>query len=189
MVTGRLVEPSDIGQIVLDGGNIEAAEEFPYLGSLITNSGRMDMDVDRRIALASRAFDALRKAVFLDKNLSLSIKRRIYNACVLSVLLYAAECWTPLMKHYRKLNTFHHRCIRIILGISNRQQWSQHITMADVRRRWGDTMLVSCRVKLKHLEWLGHLTRMSDTRLPKHVFLSGFLNLGLGVVLEKDGKM
>ena len=42
--------------------------------------------------------------------------------------------------------------------------------MADVRRRWGDTMLVSCRVKLKCLEWLGHLARMSDTRLPKCVF-------------------
>ena len=61
--------------------------------------------------------------------------------------------------------------------------------MADVRRRWGDTMLVSCRVKLKRLEWLGHLVRMSDTRLPKRVFLAGFLNLDLGVVLEKDGKM
>ena len=47
MMTGRLVEQSDIEQIVLDGGNIEAVEEFPYLGSLITSSGRMDMDIDR----------------------------------------------------------------------------------------------------------------------------------------------
>ena len=59
MVTGRLLEPSDIEPIVLDGGNIEAVEEFPYLGSLITNSGRMDMDVDRWIALASRVFGTL----------------------------------------------------------------------------------------------------------------------------------
>ena len=92
MMTGRLVEQSDIEQIVLDGGNIEAVEEFPYLGSLITSSGRMDMDIDRRIALVSRAFGALCKAVFLDKNLSLSIKRSVYNACVLYVLLYGAEC-------------------------------------------------------------------------------------------------
>ena len=77
------------------------------------------MDVDRRIAHASRAFGALRKPVFLDKNLSLSIKGRVYTACVLSVLLYSVDCWTPLMKHYRKLNTFHHRRIRVILGISN----------------------------------------------------------------------
>ena len=52
----------------------------------------------------------------------LGTKRKLYNACVLSVLLYGAECWIPLRKHVRKLNTFHHRCIRIILGISNKQQ-------------------------------------------------------------------
>ena len=39
-------------------------------------------------------FGALLKAVFLNKYLSLSIKRCVYNACVLSVLLYGPECWT-----------------------------------------------------------------------------------------------
>ena len=62
-----------------------------YLGSIIAGSGRMDVDVDRRVAQASKAFGALRKAVFLDKNLSLRTKRKPYNACVLSVLLY----WGP----------------------------------------------------------------------------------------------
>ena len=112
--------------------------------------------------------------MFFDKNLSLSINRCVYNACFLSVLLHAAECWTPLMKHYRKLNTFHHKYIRIILGISNRQQCSQHITMAEVRRRWGDTMTVTCRVKLKRLELLGHLVMMSNSRLLKRVFFGWF---------------
>ena len=133
------------------------------------------MDIDRRIAQASKAFGALRKAMFLHRNLSLSTKRRIYTACVLSVLLYGAECWTLLAKHYRKLNTFHHRCIRIILGITNRQQWFQHITMAEVRRRWGDTMTMNSRVALKWLEWLGYLSRMPDNRLPKHVLFGWFL--------------
>ena len=77
------------------------------------------MDVDRRVAQASKAFGALRKAVFLNKNLSLETKRKLYNACVLSVLLYGAECWIPLRKHVKKLNTFHLRCVRIILDISN----------------------------------------------------------------------
>jgi len=87
----------------------------------------MDVDVDRRVTQASKAFGALRKAVFLDKNLRLTTKRKLYNACVLSVLLHGMECWVPLRKHVRKLNTFYHRCIRTILGISNRQQWAQCI--------------------------------------------------------------
>ncbi len=63
-----------------------------YLGSLIASSGRMDVDVDRRVAQASKAFGALRKAVFLDKNLSLTTKRKLYNACVLSPLPDLLSC-------------------------------------------------------------------------------------------------
>ena len=37
----------------------------------------MDRGIEKRIAQASRAFGALRKAVFLDKNLSLKTKRAI----------------------------------------------------------------------------------------------------------------
>ena len=44
------------------------------------------MDVENRTAKASRAFGALRKAVFLDKDLLLCTKRKVYQACVMSVL-------------------------------------------------------------------------------------------------------
>ena len=47
MVTGRLVEEGDQESVDLDGGDIEVVSEFPYLGSLIADSGRMDVDVDR----------------------------------------------------------------------------------------------------------------------------------------------
>jgi len=104
MVTGRAVEEGDQETISLEGRNIKAVDEFQYLGSLIATTGRMDSDVSRRLAQALKAFGALRKVVFMDKNLHLPIKKRIYDACVLLVWLYGAECWTPLMKHGRKLN-------------------------------------------------------------------------------------
>ena len=175
MVTGRLVEERDKEPIAVEGGEICAVEEFAYLGSQIAASGRMDGDVERRIVQASKAFGALRKSVFLDKDLTLSTKRRVYQACVMSVLLYGAECWTPMKKHAKKLNSFHHRCVRTILGISNRQQWSQRITMAEVRRRWGDEETAEEKVKKRRLEWLGHLARMPDCRIPKSA-LFGWLS-------------
>ena len=172
MVSGRSVEESDREPIAIEGGVIDAVDKFPYLGSLISNSGRMDVDVDRRIAQASKAFGGLRKAVFSDRNLRLSTKRWVYDACVLSVLLYGAECWVPLRKHVKRLNTFHHRCIRIILGISSRQQWEERITMAEVRRRWGDEEMAGEKVRKNRLEWLGHLARMPEYRLPKSTVFS-----------------
>ena len=145
------------------------------MGFVVDSSGRIDADVNRRVVQASKAFGALRKAVFLDKNLRMATKRRIYNACVLSVLLYGAECWIPLRRHEKKVNTFHHRCIRTILGISNRQQWSERITMAEVRRRWGDEETVGEKIQKRRLEWLGHLARMLDHRLPKVMLFSWLL--------------
>ena len=159
--------------MALDGGDIEVVSEFPYLGSLIADSGRMDVDMDRQVAQASKAFGARRKSVFLDKSLSLATKRRLYNACVLSVLLYGSECWIPLRKHEKKMNSFYHRCVWTILGISNRQQWSEHITMQEVRR-WGDEELVAKKVRKRRLEWLGHVARMPNHRLPK-TMLFGWL--------------
>ena len=88
MVTGRAVEEGDQEPISLEGGSIEAVNEFQYLGSLIATTGRMDSDVSRRLAQASKAFGALRKTVFMDKHLRLPIKKRIYDTCVLPVLLW-----------------------------------------------------------------------------------------------------
>ncbi len=175
MVVGRQVEDSEREPIVVEGGEIQCVKEFPYLGAVIADSGRMDADVESRLAKASKAYGALRKAVFLDRNLSLQTKRKVYQACVLSVLLYGAECWILLRRQVKKLNTFHHRCVRAVLGISNQQQWDERITMAEVRRRWGDEDLVSDKIQMKRLEWLGHLARMQDHRIPKSV-LFGWLS-------------
>ena len=116
---------------------------------------------------ASRAFGCLRRAVFKDKDLAVQTKRYIYQACVLSVLLYASKCWTLLQNHMRKLDVFHHRCVRTILGITSRQQWMQHITSQPIRWRWGDTMTVTQKVAARRLEWLSHLARMPEYRTPQ----------------------
>ena len=39
----------------------------------------MDAEVDRRIASASKAFGALRPAVFNDRNLNVNTKRQVYR--------------------------------------------------------------------------------------------------------------
>ena len=108
---------------------IECVEDFSYLGSL----GRADAAVGRRIANASKAFGALLRAVFKDRNLNVCTKRIVYEACVLSVLLYGAECWTPLRRNLRKLDAFHHRCVSAVLGITHHQQWDLRITSEQTR--------------------------------------------------------
>ena len=119
--------------------------EFPYLGSLVTDDGRIHAEVDRRIACASRAFGALKQAVFRDAHLSLCTKRSVCRACVLSVLLYGNECWVPLRRHLKKLNSFHHRCLRSVLGITNQRQWEERISSTMVKEQWGVLEMMETR--------------------------------------------
>ena len=66
--------------------------------------------------------------VISDVCVCVCVCRRVYEAVVLSTLLYGAETWTTKACHLRKLNTFHHHCVRSIVGISRRQQWVSRIT-------------------------------------------------------------
>ena len=173
-VCGYGINEEDKKPIAVNGGEIECIDEFPYLGSVVMSNGRLYAEVDRCIANASRAFGALRKPVFDDENLSLSTKRKVYNACVLSVLLYGSETWTLLRKHVKRLDGFHHKCVRTVLRITNQQQWEQHITSESVREKWGDPETVTSKVIRRRHEWLGHLARMPDNRIPKKI-LFGWL--------------
>ena len=132
MVAGRAVREEERTPIPVGDAEIESVGKFTYLGSLIDNNGRMDAEVDRRIVSASKAFGALHSAVFKDRHLN-TTKWIVYQACVLSVLLYGSECWTLLRKYHKRLNAFHHRCIRTILGITSQQQWELHITSEMTR--------------------------------------------------------
>ena len=86
---------------------------------------------------ASSAFGSLRE-VLVDDKLSIATRRQLYNACVLSVLLYGSECWTSLCSDLRHLEAFRHQCLRIILKISTEEQKCTRLTSAQLLSRFGD---------------------------------------------------
>ena len=102
---------------------------------IVASSGRVDTEVDKHIAQASKAFGALRRAVFSDGTLYVETKTRVYQACVLSILLCGSECWTPLQRQLRKLDSFHHRYIRTILHLDlDGEQCTARQCQRNVRR-------------------------------------------------------
>ena len=70
----------------------------------------------------------------------------VYQACLLSVLLCGGERWIPLKKHQKRMNTFHHRCIRTILGITCTQQWEEHISSKMMGDQWGDEETITTKL-------------------------------------------
>ena len=89
-----------------------------YQYNIISKDGEPSAEIDSRIAKASRAFGCLWRPIFQDRNLSVATKRQVYQAVVQSVLLYGAETWKMKAAHVRRLNSFHNRCVRAILGVT-----------------------------------------------------------------------
>ena len=69
---------------------VDSVSDFIYLGSKVTTDGHSTPDVMRRIALAASTMNQLGR-VWRQSNLCLATKLRLYETCVLSVLLYCAE--------------------------------------------------------------------------------------------------
>lgn len=124
-------------QLTFRGEAIEAVTDFRYLGAIVESDGGITKDVEDRIARASKAFGALCRPVFGDKDLSLRTKRLVYRAEALGLLLYGSETWANKRIASRRVEAFHNRCLRSILDITRAQQRMQRISSAQVRRWFG----------------------------------------------------
>ena len=102
---GQGVTPAPVQ---LQGHIVESTDCFTYLGSDIHSSERSTPEILRSIGLASNIFDRLAN-VWKRTGLSLQTKIRLYNALVISILLYGSETWTLLKADERRLEAFHHK--------------------------------------------------------------------------------
>ena len=173
MVCGANISPEDRLPLMLRGQEVQCVPSFVYLGSLTSSDTRISGELDRRLASAARAFGAIRGALDTP-GLSLRTKKMLYTACVLSVLLYGSECWTILRRDEARLDIFHHQCLRVILGVSRKDQQFLSIPNVELRRRYGDPEPLSSTIRCRRLEWIGHLARMEDNRIQKQL-LFGWL--------------
>ena len=104
----------------------------------------------------------LTNRVWSNNKLSDHTKVNVYKACVISTLLYGSESWTMHARQEKRLNVFHMRCLRRILGIA----WQNRVTNKVVLEKAGIPSLYTI-LKQRRMRWLGHVTQMKDGRIPK----------------------
>ena len=141
---------------------LEVVDKFTYLGSTISSNLSLDAELNTRIGKAATALARLTKRVWDNTMLTTNTKMRVYQACVLSTLLYGSEAWTLYSYQERRLNAFHMRCLRRLLGIT----WQDRVTNIDVLAKAGMPSMFAILTQ-RRLRWLGHVTRMVDGRIPK----------------------
>ena len=143
---------------------LDVVEDFTFLGSNISSNLSLDTKLNMRIGKASAAMARLTNRVWENTMLTIKTKTQVYQACVLSTLLYGSESWTLYTRQERRLNTYHLCCLRRILGIS----WQDHVPNTEVLARAGSLSMYALLTK-RRLHWLGRVTRMHDGRLPKDI--------------------
>ena len=155
--------------LVLSGQPLEVVEEFTYLGSRICPGGSIKNEISSRIGKARAAFANLRH-LWRRPDVSLSIKGRVYNAAVRSILLYASETWSLRTEDIHRLSVFDHRCLRSIARV----WWEHRISNAEVRRMvfGANARSIEEVMTLHRLRWLGHVLRMPDDRLAKRALFA-----------------
>jgi len=151
-------------KIQVTDGTIENVEKFEYLGSLITWDNNCSEEIKRRIGKATGALASL-KHIWNSKKLKIENKLKILTTCVFSVLLYASETWTLKEIDRKKLLAFEMKCYRRILRIN----WQDMIRNEDIRKRIAKEETIIDTIKKRKLRLFGHICRMDDSRLIKHI--------------------
>jgi len=156
----------DAPVMTVDGTAFEVVPAFVYLGSSISgDSTASSDDVECRIGKAAGAFTRLKVCVWKRCNIRLTTKMKIFNAVVITTLLYASECWTLLATDLTKLEVFQMSCLRQILGVTRRDR----LRNDTIRHRCKKQPTVEKRIQRNRLRWFGHVCRMDDSRLPKRL--------------------
>lgn len=168
-LTISLKKTNVMGQDVSSAPNIsigdytlEVVEDFAYLGSTISHNLSLDTELNKRIGKAATAMARLTKRVWNNSSLTINTKMKVYQACVLSTLLYGSEAWTLYARQERRLNSFHLRNLRKILGIT----WQDRVPNKNVLEKAGVPSMFALLTQ-RRLRWLGHVSRMQDGRIPK----------------------
>jgi len=165
-------QSSDTCLFTIDDTTLEHVEEFLYFGSTISKNTTVDQELSIRLGKASTTFGRPTKRVWKNRHLSIHTKVRVYEACVLSILLYGAESWATYRPQESRLSAFHTFNLRFILG----KTWEDKMTNEDVFRITGSGPL-SSRLKFFRLRWAGHVNRMPQRRIPR-LLLHGVLEEG-----------
>ena len=86
----NLTEPHP--QILIDDEELEAVDDFTYLGSNVSAENSVQKDISGRINKARNSYYSLRN-IWKSNIYSLKTKLRLFNGNVISVLLYGCQSW------------------------------------------------------------------------------------------------
>ncbi|XP_076470843.1 protein unc-93 homolog A-like [Babylonia areolata] len=129
---------------------LEVVEDFTYRSSTISSNLSLDAELNKRTSKAATAMARLAKRVWNNPMLTISTKMQVYQACVLSTLLYGSETWNLYSRQERRLSSFHLCNLRRILAIT----WQDRVPNKKVLDQAGISSMFAPQT-WRSMRWLG----------------------------------
>ena len=140
--------------IDVDGQELEQVRDFKYLGQIITDDGRCDKEVKRRIAIARSNFINM-KDVLATRKLKWDTRMRLVRCYMLSTLLYASETWVLNAETEARIRSLEMWIYRRMLKIS----YQQHISNESILVGLNVKPQLMKMVKERKCRYFGHIVR------------------------------
>ena len=122
-------------------------------------------DISRRISLGYAAFNKYKKA--WNHGIPLSKRLILYEALVVSVLMYNSSCWAAPMSALDKLDKAHQRHLRSILNY----KYPHFISNDNLYKRC-NTEPLSSKVARSRWRMFGHVLRSAWTHRWSSLFVA-----------------
>ena len=139
--------------------------KFLFLGSWISYDLNDEHDIKARIKKANNAMGSL-KTIWSAPEVVTHTKYLIYIAIPFNLLLGGCESWATNLDVLKKLEIFHLRCIRRILGISWDNMRDENISNQQVRKKFNNIKSVELQIAKRRLTFLGKIIRMTNDKIP-----------------------
>ena len=141
--------------IKVDEKYVEQVESFIYLGQRITEDGRSESEVIRRIAKSKNAFASMHH-LLTSRNIRVATRMRLVRCFIWSLFLYGCETWTLTTKVEKKIEAFEMWIYRRILKISWKEKKTNKYVLNEMNLE--KTQLLNTIHKRK-IAYYGHIRR------------------------------
>ncbi len=144
-------------QVMIGNKALELVEEYTCLGQIVSANPVHEKEIRRRTGMGWSVFG--KHSLIMHCNLPLSLKRKVNNQCILTVLKYRSETWHLTKELERKLRSARRGMEKRMLGIT----WRDKEQTACIRKQTKvEDILIT--IKNKKWTWAGHVLCRRDNR-------------------------
>jgi hypothetical protein len=136
--------------------------KIKYSGSYFVPELNDTADITERISQARKLFGSMNKQLLSNKKIPINIRRRLYQAIVVNIVLWGSECWALKEPNRSKLEAFHHRCLRRMCGLTMWDVAEKRIKNEQIRRMVADSPTIDSLMETRRCRWLSKLSVMKQ---------------------------